>query len=105
MDRMQKIYSPSVFQCDILDESPIVNLPQIKKGDVFYECDHGVNVEMQALSDARPTQEGWLCKVKTTKGIMNIYSSATTDMYAPALFKSPYYLTTDEQNRSIFKVE
>jgi hypothetical protein len=105
MDKTQKIYSPRMFQGDMLDESPIVILSQIKKGDVFYECAHGVNIEMQALTDARKAQGGWLCKVKTNKGIMNIYSSATTEMYAPVFYKSPYYVSTDEHNRSIYLVE
>lgn len=105
MDKTQKIYSPQMFQSEMLDESPVVNLSQIKKGDVFYECAHGVNIELQALTDALPTSEGWLCKVKTNRGIMNLYSSATTEMYEPLFYKSPYYLSTDENDRSIYLVE
>ena len=101
----QKNYSPSVFQEDILDENPFVQLHEIKEGDVFYECERGLNVEMKALGDARRTRNGWFCKVKTTQGIMNIYSSATQTMYGPNLYRTPYYITTNEKNESVFLIE
>ena len=104
MEKMQKMYSPQVFQFEALDENPFLGIREIKKGDIFYECERGVNVELEALGDAMKTRRGWLCRVKTNNRIMTIYSS-TTNMYGPSLYRAPYYLTTNEQNQSVFLVE
>lgn len=101
---MQK-YSVNVYQDEMLDESPVVMMETIKKGDVFYECEHGVNIKLEALSDAIPTNEGWLCRVKSAYGITNIYSSAATVLYGPSLYKEPFFSTVDDQNKPIFPIE
>jgi len=99
MEKMQKMYSPQMFQYEAFDESPFLGIREIKKGDIFYECERGVNVKLEALSDARKTGSGWLCKVKTNEKIMTIYSS-TTNMYGPSLYRIPYYLTTNEKTNT-----
>ena len=104
MEKMQKMYSPRVFANEALDENLFLGIHEIKKGDIFYECERGVNVELRALGDAQRIGNGWLCKVKTNNKIMTIYSS-TTNMYGPNLYRMPYYLTMNEQNQSVFLVE
>lgn len=104
MEKMQKMYSPRVFQYETSDENLFLGIHEIKKGDIFYECERGINVKLEALGDAKKTRRGWLCKVKTNNKIMTIYSS-TTNMYGPSLYRVPYYITMNEQNQSVFLVE
>jgi hypothetical protein len=104
MEKMQKMYSPRVFANEPQDDNLFLGIHEIRKGDVFYECERGVNIELEALGDARKTRNGWLCKVKTNNKTMIIYSS-TTSMYGPSLYRLPYYLTMNENNQSVFVVE
>ena len=87
------------------DENPFLFLNQIKKGDVFYDYERGVNIKMEALSDAKEINEGWSCKVKTSKGEQFIYAIENT-YYKPIFFWFPYYSSYNSSEKNlIFVIE
>lgn len=81
-----------------------IELKDIKKGDVFYECVSGWNVKMEALENARRKigkqkgvtgellQNGYACRVKTTEGKIEIYEHINPAGYGLRLYESPQYL-------------
>ena len=79
-------------------------LSEIKKGDTFYECDHGRNVKLTALTNPKKTKNGWLCKVKSTNyGESSVYASATTTYLNANFSKVP--LIVSEHNGFIGFIE
>ena len=57
-----------------------INIAEVKKGDLFYECHHAWgNIEIIALDDAKRTSEGWVCRVKDRSNAEHdIFVSAST---------------------------
>ena len=69
-------------------------LSEIKKGDTFYECDHGRNVKLTALSNPKETKDGWLCKVRSENyGDRRVYTSAATTYLNANFSKIPLIMS------------
>ena len=82
---------------DIVCSDYYMCLSDVKKGDTFYECDHGRNVKLFALSNPKKTKQGWICKVKSENyGEKNIYSSISTTYLNANLSKIPLIITEHE---------
>lgn len=76
-----------------------IKLSEIRKGDTFYECDHGRNVKLTALSDPHMADGGWYCKVKSeTYGVRSVYVSATTNYLNANFSKIPLIMTEQDGN-------
>ncbi len=76
-----------------------IKISEIKKGDTFYECDHGKNVKLTALSDPQAVENGWLCKVKSENyGERSVFVSASTNYLNANLSKIPLILTEKDGN-------
>lgn len=92
-------------QCDLGDDlcNYLVDLSRIKKGEIFYECTHEINIELKALEDSRKTDEGWACVVESSNGDrIEIYVSANTEYCGTTLYKSPQNLEYDENNGYVY---
>lgn len=92
-------------QCDLGENwvDYYLKISDIKKGETFYECERGFNYQLQALEDARRTREGWTCKVKSSDDkVVEIYVSANTQHPGPNLFRTPQYLTCDDEKGSVY---
>ena len=84
-------------------EDYFLEVSNIKKGETLYECEMGFNYQLKALEDAKKTRDGWYCKVQNTQNeIVELYVSADTFHHAPNLFRSPQYLTSDEEKGSVY---
>jgi len=85
-----------------------LELKNLKKGDVFYECAsrNGENYELKAVEDARKTRNGWMCKVKKRDNeIVEFFVSADTTYYGPNLFRSPQHLTQLENGKYVYVIK
>ena len=74
-----------------------VEVSQIRAGDVIYECDNhsaGLNYEFRAITDAQPSQKGWVCKLQDSNGErFDIYvSGGTKGNFLPKFYRVPQYL-------------
>jgi len=76
----------------------LVNVAEVKKGDLFYECHHNWgNIEVVAISDAQWADGGWTCRVKDrTNKEYDIYVSANTQHYGPNFFTKPQIMDSNE---------
>ena len=95
MKQAIKIISPDLFKLDGDWKDFYLEIKDLKKGDVFYESDNrnAFNYELKAIDDARKTNNGYACKVKTLNGeIVELYMSANTTYVGPNLFKIPQIL-------------
>jgi len=70
-----------------------------KEGDVFYECQYGINIKMVALEDVRFVVNnnysgggGYELRVKTDDSEITISQSKTPGAYGLRLFKEPQYI-------------
>lgn len=86
-------------------EDTFVEIKDIRKGDVIYECDnnlYGVNYEFKAVYDAKEYKEGWMCYLEDNKGeIHEIFvSGSTKSEYLPNLYRVPQYI--DEEDGEFF---
>lgn len=76
-----------------------IKLSEIKKGDTFYECDHGKNVKLTALSDPQKVEDGWLCKVRSENyGERSVFVSAATTYLNANFSKVPLIMTEKDGN-------
>lgn len=103
-----KILPPNLFKWGDNWNDYYLELKNLKKGDIFYECESrtGTNYELKALEDARKTKNGWICKVQTTNNeIVEFYVSANTSYIGPNLFRAPQNLTQLEDGRYAYVVK
>lgn len=103
-----KILPPDLFNYGDNWNDYYLELKNLKKGDVFYECESrtGENYELRALEDARKTKNGWICKVQTSENeIVEFFVSANTEYFGPNLFRSPQHLTQLENGRYAYVVK
>jgi hypothetical protein len=108
MEKLEKIEFLTPDQCNLGDEweNYYVELKKIRKGDVFYECENGLNYKLEAVEDARQENDGWTCVVKDKKGeIYEVYVSGGTRYFGPNLFWTPQHLTVNELNNSIYIID
>lgn len=77
----------------------LINVAEVKKGDLFFECHHNWgNIEVVALDDARWTDGGWTCRVKDRKNTEHeIFVSANTRHHGPNLFSKPQIIDYNEK--------
>ena len=79
-------------------EEIFLQVKDIKKGDVFFECERYVNHKLTALTNARRISDGWYCMAETIdKKIVEIFVSNKTDHPGPGLFREPKYITELEK--------
>jgi hypothetical protein len=82
-----------------------LSISNIKKGELFYECERGLNHQLKAIEDAKKTRDGWYCKVQNTKNeVVELYVSADTQYHGPNFFRTPQYLTCDEEMGSVYLI-
>lgn len=107
MEKEIKIISPSLFNDGEDWKDFYLELKELKKGDVFYECtSYGENYELRALEDAKKSKNGWICKVQTSeKEVMEFFVSANTSYIGPNLFRSPQHLTQLENGQYAYIVK
>ena len=80
-----------------------LEISNIKKGELFYECEKGFNYQLKALEDAKRVSDGWYCKVQNTRNeVVELFVSADTQHHGPNLFRAPQYLTCDKEKGSVY---
>jgi len=107
MEKEAKIISPSLFKEGEDWKDFYLEIKELKKGDIFYECtSHGENYELKALEDAKKIRNGWICKVQTSeKEIMEFYVSANTSYVGPNLFRAPQHLSMLENGQYAYIIK
>ena len=79
-------------------EDIYVEIKNIRKGDVFFECERGENYKLVAVTNARRINDGWYCVVENTqKERAELFVSEMTEHPGPTLFREPIYLTKIEK--------
>lgn len=83
-----------------------IEVKDLKRGDVIFECEKGENLYLQAVTDAQPIGSGWVCMVQDFKGHQHeIYvSGGTKSLYTPMLYKVPQYLDNDATGKFYYDV-
>jgi len=70
-----------------------LEVKNIRKGDVFYECERGSNYRLVALTSARRISDGWYCIVENSeKEKFEIFMSEMTNRPGPNLFWEPQFV-------------
>jgi len=89
----KKVHKNLVLEDLIADDDTFVEVKDIKRGDFVYEYDFsvGLNYEFQAITDAKPYENGWLCILRDKVGEeFEIYvSGGTKSMFLPNLYRKP----------------
>ncbi len=71
-----------------------IEVKNIRKNDVIFECIRGENHKVIALTSARRILDGYFVIVKNENGkIGEIFYSEFTDYPSPNLYREPQYLT------------
>lgn len=79
-------------------EEICVKLEDVKKGDVFYECESGENFKLTVLTNPRRINDGKYCIVENTDGEkFEIFISDNSD-YPVNLFWEPRFTSEVEEN-------
>lgn len=106
METNKNYLKPS--ECDLGEEwrNYFLELEEVRKGDVFYECERGVNYELKAISDAILTNDGWVCMAKNKKGkVVELFVSGNTEYNAVNFFRTPQHLTKCEEKGCVYFIE
>lgn len=83
-----------------------VEVKEILKGDVIYECVRGCNYELVALTNARRINDGWYCIVENSKKeVLELFMSDLTSYPGPNLFREPRFITKVEKNNVIYIID
>ena len=83
-----------------------LEIKNIKKGDIFYECERGVNYQLTAVTDSQESNEGWMCLVKDKNGEMHeLYISNNTNYRGPNFFVEPLFVTKDEDKGIVYLID
>lgn len=95
MEKETKILTPDLFNLGEDWKDYYLELKELKKGDVFYECpSYGENYELKAVEDSKKKGRGWICKVQTSEGdIIEFFVSANTTYTGPNLFRAPMHIS------------
>lgn len=68
-----------------------IKLKDIKKGQTFFECQYGCNVQWEALEDAKVQDSGHACLSKRTDGsTLELFCAKGMDHYLK-LYSEPEY--------------
>jgi hypothetical protein len=74
-----------------------LEVKNIRKGDVFFECERGVNHRLVALTSARRVNDGFYVVAETSSNEkVEIFYSEFTSYPAPNFYREPQYLTQHE---------
>jgi len=77
-----------------------LQVKNIRKGDVFFECERGSNYQLIALTSARRIGDGWYCIAQNSAGRkVEIFVSDMTQHPGPNLFREPQYVA--EHNKEL----
>lgn len=86
------------FKFDNGSENTYLHIKDIRKGDVFFECDRSNNYKLIALTNARRISDGWYCIVQNIYGEKKeIFVSNMTKHPTPNFFTEPQYVTEYEK--------
>lgn len=94
-------------ECDLGEnwEDYFLEIRSIKKGEIFYECCYGKNIELIALEDAKKKDNGWYCLVECLSGkVVEIFISADTKYNAVSFFRTPQYLEYNEKEGYVYPI-
>lgn len=88
----------------------VIGLKDIRKGDVFYECEKYKNYELVALENPKRIGETWKCQVlRTTTGeTMEMVSTeieGDLNVFAPNIFRYPVFLSQNEKGKNYYIIE
>lgn len=75
-----------------------IHIKDIKKDQVFYECERGSNIKWVALEDCRiiddPTRKGYVCRARDEEGDeMELFEAFEVGGYGLRLYSEPQYLS------------
>lgn len=71
-----------------------LEVKNIRKGDVFFECERGGNYRLLALTSARRVSDGWYCIAENSnREKVEIFVSEITNHPGPKLYREPQYIT------------
>ena len=77
-----------------------LKVKNVRRGDLFFECEKGVNYKLTALTNARRISDGWYFIAMNSFGEkVEIFASEMTQHPGPNFFKEPQYVT--EYNKEI----
>ncbi len=72
-----------------------IDLKDVKKGQILWECQSGFNIRVEAQEDARKKDNGWACNMKLSRNggeILEYYWVQEYAHYGPRLYKEPQYI-------------
>lgn len=82
-----------------------LEVKNIRRGEVFFECDRGINYKLTALTSARRINDGFYCLAETVdKEKIEIFMSDKTSHPGPNLFREPQYIT-EYKNELIYELK
>jgi len=103
MEQLVKILRPKNFDLNEEWSDTYLEVKNIRKGDVFFECERYNNYQLVALTNARRISDGWYCIAENLmKEKVEIFVSEMTQHPGPNLFREPQYVT--EVNKEIVYV-
>lgn len=77
-----------------------INLSDVIRGDIFYECEAGVNIKLTAIENCRivddssTLKQGFECCCKKEDGsIVELFETFNAGPYKLKLYETPQYLT------------
>ena len=91
-----KILKPRDFNFG--EEEVFIKVKDIRRGDIFYECERFINHKLIALTSARRVSDGFYIIAEDIEGEkVEIFYSEYTNYPSPSLYKEPQYLTEIEK--------
>jgi hypothetical protein len=78
-----------------------IDLKDVKKGDIFYECQYGINLKCTALEDCREEEDGYHCYClidheTMKKPYTEMFESYNCGAYGLRLYTQPQYVEIDK---------
>lgn len=105
-DVAAKLVKPTMFDHKEEYLDYFVQIKNLRKGDVFYECsESGENYELRVVENPKKTGEGWFCLVETLAGdILDFFVSANTSYKKINLFWAPIHLSQLESGEYAYVI-
>lgn len=70
-----------------------ISIKNIRKGQIFYECEFGDNYKFIASEDSKMKNHGWSCMAKDEDGQkVEFFLSSFTSHPGPSLYIEPLYI-------------
>lgn len=107
MKKAVKIVKPSMFNYGEDWKDYYLQIKDLRKGDVFYECSgRGENFELKVLENPKKTQDGWFCLVENQKKeVFDFFVSSNTSYRGPNLFWAPIHLSQLENGNFVYIIK